>query len=168
MPHHGHGTLAVTFILLKSPHFHPCVAILDVQLIAKKPVSKAYPNAPVTLGDHIRKKRLDLNLNQTDVADIMNVDEMTIVGWELNHCQPLVRHIPKIIDFLGYVPEDLFPANTQGQKIKRYRLLHGMTRKQLAKQLHIDETTLDRLEMDKGESSRETGRKIAAFLKSLI
>ncbi len=145
----------------------PCVAILDVQLTTTKPISKAYPRALLTLGDHIRKKRLDLNLLQTDVANIMNVDEMTIVGWELNRCQPLVRHIPKIINFLGYVPEDLFPANTLGQKIKRHRLLHGMTRKQLAKQLHIDETTLDRLEMDKGNHFPQTLKKITGFLKSL-
>jgi hypothetical protein len=75
---------------------------------------------------------------------------MTIVNWELNHYQPLTRHNPKIIDFLGYVPEDLFPIKTFGQKIKRYRLLHGMTKKQLARQLHIDEATLCRLKMDKG------------------
>jgi len=153
--------------LLEFPQFHPCVAILDVELIAKKPISKAYPKALLTLGDHIRKKRLDLNLHQIDVSKIINVDEMTVVGWELNHCEPLTRHIPKIIGFLCYLPEDLFPAKTLGQKIKRYRQLHGMTRKQLAKQLHIDKTTLDRLETNKGKTSRETVKKIANFLKSL-
>lgn len=150
---------------LRATQPHPRVAILDVQLIAKKPISKAYPSALLTLGDHIRKKRLDLNLLQTDVASIIHVDEMTIVGWELNHCQPLTRHIPKIIDFLGYIPEDLFPANSLGHEIKRYRLLHGMTRKQLAKQLHIDETTLDRLEAGREHLFQRTEEKIAGFLQ---
>ncbi len=96
----------------------------------------------------------------------MNVNEMTIMGWELNQCQPLVRHLPRIIDFLEYVPEDLFQAHTLGQKIKRYRLLHGMTRLQLAKQLHIDEVTLDKLEKDKGRHFQETLNKVAGLLKS--
>ena len=91
---------------------------------------------------------------------MMNVDEMTIVGWELNQHQPLTMHIPNIIDFLGYVPEDLFPSSTLGQKIKRYRLLHGMTRKQLARQLHIDEEILGQLEVSKGKHLQKTLKKI--------
>ena len=75
-------------------------------------------------------------------------------------------HFPKLI-LSRASPEDLFPANTLGQKIIRYRLLHGMTRKQLAKQLFIDETTLERLETDQGKISGKTVRKVAALLKSL-
>ena len=82
---------------------------------------------------------------------MIDVNEASIVGWELNHCQPLTRHIPRIINFLGDVPENHFPANTLGQKIKRYRLIHGMTRKELARQLCIDEATLCRFESDKGK-----------------
>ncbi|HUI28917.1 MAG TPA: helix-turn-helix transcriptional regulator [Candidatus Acidoferrales bacterium] len=156
----------VEFMFSKPPHLHPCVAVLHVQLIAKKPPSKLYPKALLTLGDHIRKKRLDLNLHQIGAAKIINVNEMTIVGWELNYCKPLTRHIPKIIDFLGYVPENLFPTSTTGQKVRRYRLLHGISRKQLAKQLHIDEHTLCRLEMDKGKTSREIVKKITGFLRA--
>ena len=137
-----------------------------MRLHAKKPIFKAYPKALLTLGDHVRKRRLDLNIPQTKVAAMLDVDEMTIVGWELNHCQPLARQIPRIIDFLGYVPEDLFPSNTLGKKTVRYRLLHGMTRKQLAKRLHIDEATLCQLEADKGRHSPETLRKLASLLES--
>ena len=79
---------------------------------------------------------------------------MTIVGWELNHCQPLARHIPKIIKFLDYVPEKLFPSNTTGEKIKRYRLLHGMTWKQFAKKLGMDEVTLVGLRQEQGNTLR--------------
>jgi len=97
----------------------------------------------------------------------MNVDEMTVVGWELNHSEPHPMHIPRIIHFLGYVPENLFPATTIGQKIKRYRLLHGVSTKKLAKQLHIDESTLWRLENGRGKFFRATIRKLAPFLQSL-
>ncbi len=44
---------------------------------------------------------------QKEVADNIEVNEMTVVGWELNYCQQLTRHIPKIIDLLSCVPEDL-------------------------------------------------------------
>ncbi len=97
---------------------------------------------------------------------MIEVDEMTIVGWELNHCEPHPIHIPKIIDFLGYIPEKLFPATTTGQKIKRYRLLHGISRKRLAKELLIDESTLWRLENGKGKVFRATMEKLAPFLRS--
>ena len=97
----------------------------------------------------------------------MNVDEMTVVGWELKHCKPHPMHIPKIIDFLEYVPEKLFPATTIGQKIRRYRLLHGISTKNLARQLHVDESTLWRLENGKGKFFRATMKKLAPFLQSL-
>ncbi len=138
-----------------------------VEFNAKKPLPKSYPKALLTLGDHIRRKRLDLNLLQTDAANMVNVDEMTIVGWELNHSRPLATHIPKIIEFLDYVPEDLFPTDTSGQKIKRYRLLHGMTRMQLAIEFHIDEATVRRLETDKGKHFPQTLAKIVGILKAL-
>ena len=121
----------------------------------------------ITIGDHIRKRRLDLKLTQTQVANSIGVNEMTLVNWELNQCEPLIRRIPKIIDFLEYVPEDLFPSNTLGQNIKRFRLLHGMTRKQFARQLRVDETTLGRLEGDREKLYQRTFERIIDFLKLL-
>jgi len=43
---------------------------------------------------------------------MLDVDEMIVVGWELIHWYPHPMHIRRIIDFLGYVPENLFPATT--------------------------------------------------------
>ncbi len=73
-----------------------------VEINAKKPLPKAYPKGLVTLGDHMRKRRLDLKLTQKEVANVIGVDEMTIVNWELNHTEPLKKHISKIVHFLGY------------------------------------------------------------------
>ncbi len=70
----------------------------------KKPISKAYPKRLITIGDHIRKRRLDLKLTQIQLAGLIGVDEMTIVNWELNYTKPLDKHVDKIIDFLGYDP----------------------------------------------------------------
>jgi len=92
---------------------------------------------------------------------------MTIVNWELDHCQPLTRSIPKIIDFLDYAPQDLFPVGTVGQKIRRYRLLEGMTRKELAEHLNLDESTLFLLEADRGKNFQKTMRKLSPFIVPL-
>ncbi len=108
--------------------------------------------------------RLDLGLLQRDVAARLDVDVTFVMGWELGSHEPLTRHIPRIIEFLGYVPEELFPCNTTGQGIKRYRLLQGMTRKQLAKKLGMDEATLHRLEAGAGEHSANTISKISALV----
>ena len=56
----------------------------------------------VTIRDHIRKKRLDLGLTQIEVAEIIGVKESTVWNWE-HGTEPELRHIPKIIEFLGYV-----------------------------------------------------------------
>jgi len=45
---------------------------------------KPYPTHPVTVGDNIRKKRMEISLLQKDVARILEVDETTIQIWETN------------------------------------------------------------------------------------
>ena len=50
-----------------------------IQLTARKPPSPAYPRELKTLGDHLRKRRLDLGLLQPDVALELRVNEMTWV-----------------------------------------------------------------------------------------
>jgi transcriptional regulator with XRE-family HTH domain len=55
-----------------------------------------------TLGDHLRKRRLDLGLLQREVAQKLQVNQMTICNWEINRTSPQLRFIPRIITFLGY------------------------------------------------------------------
>jgi len=57
-----------------------------------------------TLGDHLRKVRLDRGLSQMDVARMLKVTENTITGWELNRNQPTARLDKAIIAFLEYIP----------------------------------------------------------------
>lgn len=78
--------------------------ICKIILKAKKPCHKPYPKELITYGDHIRKKRLDLNLLQKEVAEILHVTEDTITGWESGRSNPMTHYIPRIISFLGYSP----------------------------------------------------------------
>jgi len=66
-----------------------------------------YPKTLNTLGDHIRGKRLDLGLLQKDVAKIINTTTDTIWNLEKNYAIPSLFYIPKIIEFLGYIPFDI-------------------------------------------------------------
>jgi len=47
----------------------------------KQPLA-GYPTNPVTIGDHIRKRRMDLGLLQREVAEIIGVTESSIWNWE--------------------------------------------------------------------------------------
>ena len=43
------------------------------------------PASPKTVGEMIRKRRLDLGLRQKDVAEIIGCDTMTVLNWEKSH-----------------------------------------------------------------------------------
>jgi transcriptional regulator with XRE-family HTH domain len=135
-----------------------------VTLLAKKPPSGAYPVSLTTLGDHIRKRRLDAKLLQKEVAATLGVDTMTVNNWERNRCRPRLYLFLKIIQFLGYTP---FPNNeesTLGEAIKAYRLRHGLSQKKMARALGIDPTTLARWEKTKTTPSKKLGRRLSDLL----
>lgn len=79
---------------------------LPLTLKASKPLPFSYPETPRTIGDHIRRRRMDLKLFQRDVANIIGVDEGTIHNWEMSHSYPQDKLILKIIEFIGYDPRN--------------------------------------------------------------
>jgi transcriptional regulator with XRE-family HTH domain len=102
----------------------------------------------VKLGDHLRKRRLDLGLLQKEVGSIIGVDETTIHNWENNRSSPSLYAVPKVIRFLGYNPLPSSPT-TLGEKLLSYRKLNGITQEELARRLGVDPTTLARWERGK-------------------
>jgi DNA-binding XRE family transcriptional regulator len=130
-----------------------------VTLKAPKPASPKYPKELKSLGDHIRKRRLDLGLFQKQVAEQIGVSEATIYNWERNETQPQIHQLPEIICFLGYNPLPAPESLTENLHAARKAL--GLTQRAMAKQLGVDPTTLG--EVGKGEgASFETGRAILA------
>jgi DNA-binding XRE family transcriptional regulator len=65
---------------------------------------KPYKENPETLGEHLRKRRMELGLLQREAASILNVNAWTYLGWEHDRKKPTIRMLPRIIDFLGYDP----------------------------------------------------------------
>jgi transcriptional regulator with XRE-family HTH domain len=78
-----------------------------LRLTAEKPLPKAYPRELKTIGDHIRKRRLDLGLLQKEVAEQIGVDKTTIMNWERGRNSPGLQNLPGTIKCLGYVPSEL-------------------------------------------------------------
>jgi transcriptional regulator with XRE-family HTH domain len=111
-----------------------------VRLSGPKPLPKAYPKHLKTLGDHLRKRRLDLGLLQKDVAEQLGVDTASIGNWESNEIRPMVHCLPGIIAFLGHYP--LPEAGDLIGEFKRLRHSLGLTQEQLAGKLGIDESTV--------------------------
>jgi transcriptional regulator with XRE-family HTH domain len=72
-----------------------------VRLEGKKPKDKAYPREIKTIGDAIRKRRLDLGLLQRDVAKIVGCDKTSVVNWEKGYNSPRRTKIASIERFLG-------------------------------------------------------------------
>jgi len=101
-----------------------------------------------TLGDHLRKKRLDLGLLQKDVAKILGVSKDTVCNWENNRTSPSLRSIPRIVKFLGYIPYDI-QGKTPGEELRLLRRTLGLSQKKLAAELGIDPSTLWRWEKER-------------------
>jgi len=128
--------------------------ICNIVLKSSKPNNKPYPKELKTYGDHLRTKRLDLNLSQPQVAKIINVTTDSITNWELNRNTPELYYMPKIISFLGYTP-DIYEC-----PVKKYRIEKGMSQKVLARILRIDPRTLSRIEKGSKRTSEKVKMKI--------
>ena len=73
-----------------------------------------------TLGDHIRKTRIEVNEPQGCVGQMLSVKTDTITNWELNRNTPQVKYVPKIIKYLGYTSLFHLPGNSLSQSLKQF------------------------------------------------
>jgi DNA-binding transcriptional regulator YiaG len=135
-----------------------------VRLAAQKPKSPKYPKKLETLGDHIRKRRLDLGLFQKEVAQQIGVDTTTIYNWERNANSPQVHQLPRVIRFLGYNPHPA--AGSLPEKLTAIRRKLGLSQRVMAKRLGIDPGTLRNWENGRRCPSKKLQQNISDFLRS--
>jgi transcriptional regulator with XRE-family HTH domain len=105
---------------------------------------KGYPASPKTVGEMLRKRRLDLGLRQTDAAKMIGCDEMSIVNWEKGHRSPRVNHMAGVVEFLGFNPFQ--NGGTMAHRLVNHRKALGMTQKEFARRIGVDPSTLARWE----------------------
>ena len=144
----------------------PALPFCHSTLTASRPRSPAYPKELKTLGDHLRKKRLALELLQREVADGLGVDTDSIYYWETNRYNPSLRVIPRIIDFLGYMPYDT-SSMSLGERIVTLRRCLGLSREELAERLGVDESTVREWEHGKRRPLKKNTDNLDAVFRSL-
>jgi DNA-binding XRE family transcriptional regulator len=60
-----------------------------------------YPEELVRLGDHMRKRRLDEDLTQGQLAELLDVTASTVNNWERGRNSPDVQARSRIIPWRG-------------------------------------------------------------------
>ena len=91
---------------------------------------------PKTLGDHVRKKRLEMGLIQKEVAELLGVNPWTVLNWENGRTTPPIASIPAIFRFLGYDP---FPEpKTHPEHLLAKRRAMGWSIQQAAELIGVD------------------------------
>lgn len=136
----------------------------NLRLIGRRPreFPRGYPREVRTLGDHIRKKRLDLGLWQRTLAERLGVREETLAIWERGQTKPLPRHHGAVVRFLGYDPE---PAEgSLGSLVRARRRALGLSQAELASRLGLDEGTIVDTELGR----RRLSRRVAIAVRTLL
>ena len=95
-----------------------------------------------TVGQHLKRRRLQLGLFQKDVARIIKVSEDSVTYWENGRSEPQIRYFPQIIRFLGYSPFK-FDSTLFGEIIKKYRIENGLSHKKLGYLIGVDGSTIN-------------------------
>jgi transcriptional regulator with XRE-family HTH domain len=107
----------------------------------------------------IRKRRLDLGLLQREAAAQIGCDTDTVTNWEKGRSTPDLKHIAKIVEFLGFNPFDL--GDTIGERIVNFRRARSLSQKDFARQIGVDPTTLARWE-------RGDRKPVGLFLSAVL
>jgi len=118
------------------------VPFCHLTFLAVRPVRCHRERAEVetgTLGAAFGARRAE---SSREAASWIGVSVATYRGWEVNRSVPAVKHLPGVIAFLGYDWRP--PATTSSMALRRTRTAKGLALKALARELHIEWTTLRR------------------------
>ena len=102
---------------------------------------------------------------QKDVAKLIGVSEDCITNWENGRSEPQIQFMPKIIEFLGYVPIEV-DTSTLGGRIRDYRIRHGLSYKKMGEVLGVDATTVGSREKELVKDIRSDNEKLEGLLQS--
>jgi len=132
-----------------------------IEIPFKIQIPKELTEEPITLGDHLRRRRLELGLYQKDVAIQIGVTASTIWNWEHGWTVEL-RFMPRVIDFLGYNPIPC-PEDLMGQ-LAWYKQVKGLTLEQLGTEMERDPEQLADWLAGRHKPCRNNQEKIERFL----
>ena len=141
------------------------VALLSLTLHfkCKRPVLNCYPMNPQTLGEHIRKRRMDLNMTKKAMAIKFNVNEMTVGTWENNKHVPPPKHYANLIKYIGYLPFETKNLSL-GKQLYYARQVAGLTQEKLSRLIKIDESSLRLIELDQRKPQSKIYKILYGFI----
>ncbi len=116
---------------------------------------------PVTLGDHLRRRRIELGLCQKDVAVKLVVITSTVWNWE-NRGSVDLRFIPRVIEFLGYDPIPQ-PEGLLG-RLAWYKQVNGLSLERLGVEMGRDPEQLADWLSGRHKPCRRNREVIGVFL----
>jgi len=79
-------------------------------------------------------------LLQREVAERLGADLKTVASWEGQRTDPSFRHFPALLAFLGYDPRP--EGRTFGERLYRARTARGLSHRDLARLIGVDESTV--------------------------
>jgi DNA-binding transcriptional regulator YiaG len=149
----------------RNPQAQGHVAFLRVNHLSLKSLrTKDYEFEPTTIGEHIKKKRLQLKLTQKQVAKQLGVTEFSVLNWEVGDNQPDDAPIlSRVIRFLGYDPLPTGWTIPELLRAKRREL--GMGQRELAEHLGVDPKTVLYWEQGGRIGQKRHRRVLADFLE---
>jgi transcriptional regulator with XRE-family HTH domain len=121
----------------------------------------------LTVGDELRKVRMDKGLTQHEVAQYMNVYPNFPNEMELGNRINTIYALHKVYLFLGYVPKTLNIDETSLRgKLFAHRIRNGSTYNIVAKKIGLDKSTLSQFE--KGKIVKTDSQfKVMEYIKSI-
>lgn len=99
---------------------------------------------------------MDKQLFQEDIALLIGVSTDCITNWENGRANPQIQYMPKILEFLGFMPLEIDEYTLSGM-IKSYRVKNGLSHKKMGDVLGVDASTIRAWE--KGESISQVKTK---------
>ncbi len=143
------------------PLIRLCVIFVNCSFTAKKP---CYPLILNTLGDYLRKERLNRDMSLISVSRLLKICPDTVRSWEENRKSPRLRASHRIIDFLGYFP----PITTNRFSLRKQlyftRLIRGETQREAAKIIGIGASKFINIELGKRRPASQIKEKIQAYV----
>lgn len=118
---------------------------------------------PITLGEHLRNRRLVLGLRQQDVARRLNTQREVYERWERDERVPVVSVWPGIIRFLGRYP---FALLSDADLVLMARRVQGTSQKTLAGRVGVIHQTLRAWERGSDDIVPRFRARISALAES--
>lgn len=140
-------------------------SIQKIRLFGTKPKNKKHPNKLITIGNHIKAKRLNNNITIEQTANAIGVSKGAIMSWENNSKKPSIIHYPKIKLFLGYEIHESLDLDLSN-RLLNYRKVKGLTQDELAKEIKIDQKRISKIESNSLKISQKLLLKIEQFLET--